>query len=97
MDLTDGRAQDDVVEAGRLLERQRREAAAAGREAAARRRLAAAHPGRPDDPRLQGLLDAAAYHAARARAARAQLQELRALAARIRERAAAARVAAGGA
>jgi len=102
MDRQIERAVDDLVEARRLLERQRMQADAAAREAAARRRLAESHPGRPGDPRLQGLLDAAAHHAARARAARARLEELKHLAEGIRARAAAgreeaARATAGGA
>ncbi len=85
------RAADDLAEAGEALARQRREVAAAEREAEERRRRAVAHAGGPADPRAHGLWDAAAFHAERARVARARLGEVEALARQIRARAAVAR------
>jgi hypothetical protein len=81
---------DDAREAALELERQRRRVHAAALEAERRRRRAMAHAGGPLDPRGQGLWDAAAFHAARARAAAARLEEVEALVAAIRARAEAA-------
>ena len=81
----------DAEEAAHEVERQRRLARSAAREAEARHRRAAAYAGHPLDPRAQGLWDAAAFHAARARAAAARVVEAEGLAAAIRERAEAAR------
>jgi hypothetical protein len=78
---------DDQEEAARQVERQRREAVAAVLEADQRRRWALAYAGGPLDPRAQGLWDAAACHAERARAARARLAAAEALAEEIRSRA----------
>jgi type II secretory pathway component HofQ len=86
----------DVGEADELVARQRRAAAQAGREAEERRRRAATHAGGPGDPRAQGLWDAAAYHAERARLAEVELAAMERRAAQIRAWAAAARRAAEG-
>jgi hypothetical protein len=84
------RLADDLVEAGLLLERHRRDAAAAAAEALERGRRADAHAGGPLDPRAQGLRDAAAFHAARAREARERLGVAERRVAELRARAAAA-------
>jgi hypothetical protein len=86
--------QDDAAEAARLLERQRREVERAGTEAEERRRRAVAHAAGPMDPRAQGLWDAAAFHAERARGAAARLAIMERQAAVIRLGAAARRRAA---
>lgn len=94
-DVAGARAVDDLAEAAAALARQRLAVAVAEREAEERRRRAVAHAGGPADPRAHGLWDAAAFHAERARAARARLDEVEALAREVRARAAASRQGAG--
>lgn len=84
-------ALEEAHDAERLLEGQRRELAAARQEAEARRQRAVAHAGGPHDPRAQGLWDAAAFHAARARQAAARLSAGEARASLVWARAEAAR------
>ena len=84
-------ALEEAHDAERLLEAQRRDLSAARQEAEARRQRAAAHAGGPHDPRAQGLWDAAAFHAARARQAAARLSAAEARASLVWARAEAAR------